>query len=76
MPRRPAQVTQAEVKRVIKGAIAAGLKVTGVRFDETGLSVLTGPAGAAAETLDAAEIDNLLTEAEGGTRETALLRRP
>lgn len=46
---RRAIVTQADVKRVVAGARAAGLTVTGVRVDETGLTILTDarPADAA-----------------------------
>lgn len=75
MPRRKARITHAEVKNIVSGAIAAGLPVAGLRFDEGGLSILTSASGARSETISPNEIDRLLDEAENGTGKVTLLRR-
>jgi hypothetical protein len=65
-----ALVRQADVKRAVRGAIAAGLTVTGVRVDDAGVTVLTAetpladPGGAVGVALRQAEarLDELYGE--------------
>lgn len=41
MSKGPARFTESDVRRAIKGALAAGLYVTGVRVDGGGVTILT-----------------------------------
>jgi hypothetical protein len=75
-----ALVRQADVKRAVRGAIAAGLTVTGVRVDDAGVTVLTdagGEARGAGFALGRDAIRAALKKARerGGKGENTLLRR-
>lgn len=58
MPRRPAIVTQADIKRAVAAVLAAGVKVSGVRVDPGGFTVLTEPVALPpmSEAVDAADV--------------------
>lgn len=63
MPRTPARVTQAEIKRAVAAVLAAGVKVHGVRVDGGVVTVLTDPVIAPVEDQrrrDADEIERKL----------------
>jgi hypothetical protein len=77
-----ALVRQADVKRAVRGAISAGLTVTGVRVDDAGVTVLTDAGGEArgsgpgfALGRDAIRAALKKARERGGKGENTLLRR-
>lgn len=74
-----ALVRQADVKRAVRGAIAAGLTVTGVRVDGEGVTVLTAEAPAEGmadkEALAALRQVEAYLDATYGEAENSLLPR-
>lgn len=43
MPRRAAAVTKADITRTVAALLAAGVKVSSVRLDAAGVTILTDP---------------------------------
>jgi hypothetical protein len=41
-PRRPSAFRQSDVTRAVKAAVAAGLRVTGVKLSPVGIEIMTG----------------------------------
>jgi len=71
MARKPANFTKADVARLVRGVIAAGLPVAGVRIDGEGVTVLTSDSAASVGAgegvaLDAAKEARRMLEASNG----------
>lgn len=73
---RRATFRQSDVTRAVRGAVAAGLPIAGVRVDADGITILTTPpAPSAASRLeeDAAALDRALGICADGQGEDTLL---
>jgi hypothetical protein len=75
-----AAIRQADVTRAVRGAIAAGLTVTGVHIDGSVIKVLTGPTSSAEpqngrRALGAEAIEEALEKAREKRGKDSLLRR-
>lgn len=57
MPRAPARITQAEITRVVRGAMAAGLPIAGVRVDGAIVTILTETPPAPGDDLERARAE-------------------
>lgn len=72
MPRRRSTYTQAEIKRAVCAMLAAGVKVSGVRVDADGFTVLTEPIQAetpSGEAQNAADVFSVwMKEQDDGSR--------
>lgn len=83
MSRLPARFSEIDVKRAVRGAIAAGLPVAGVRVDASGFTVLTeagqppAPADDLTEARDAATVvaDRLGINSYGSDQNPVLPRK-
>ena len=65
MPRTPARVTQAEIKRAVAAVLSAGVKVHGVRVDGGVVTVLTEPVAAPFEDPRKRDADDIERKLRG-----------